>query len=332
MTNWDVSARAAQVHADALVWDNHGCVTLDLDNRYMPDLRRFRDSGVDMLVLNVGFDAYPWQRTVLRLAHLRHWVLTHPQDYVLALGVDEILRARQQGKLAIGFDIEGTVAIEEDLSLIRMFYDLGVRWMSIAYNLTNRVGGGIHDEDPGLTDFGRRVLDEMESVGMLVCCSHTGHRTCRDVFGYSRNPVLFTHSNPSALKEHPRNIPDDLMKACADSGGVVGINGIGIFLGDLQTRTESMVRHIDYAVQLIGADHVGIGLDYTIDPSLCVIDLTTVSSFYPPGCEYEDGVTLGQPEQLPEVTEGLLKLGYRDQEVRAVVGENLLRIARQVWK
>ncbi len=332
MTNWNVSPRAAEVHANALVWDNHACVTLDLDNRYMPDLRRFRDSGVDMLVINVGFDAYPWERTILRLAHLRNWLLTHPEDYVLALTVDEILRAGQEAKLAVCFDIEGTVAIEEHVSLIRLYYDLGVRWMSIAYNLTNRVGGGIHDDDPGLTDFGRRMLDEMASVGMLVCCSHTGHRTCRDVFEYSQNPVLFTHSNPSALKNHPRNIPDDLMKACAKSGGVVGINGIGIFLGDLQTRTESMVRHIDYAVQLIGADHVGIGLDYTIDPSVCEVDLTTVSSVYPPGCEYEDGVTLVQPEQLPEVTEGLLKLDYSDEEVRAVLGQNLLRVARQVWK
>lgn len=332
MPNWDVSPHAAQVHAEALVWDNHSCVTLDLDNRYMPDLRRFRDAGVDMLVLNVGFDAYPWERTVLRLAHLRRWVATHPEDYVLGLSVDEILRARQEGKLAIGFDIEGMVAIEEDLSLIRMYYDLGVRWMSIAYNLANRAGGGIHDDDPGLTAFGRQVLDEMESAGMLACCSHTGHKTCRGVFEYSRNPVLFTHSNPSALKSHPRNIPDDLMKACAESGGVVGINGIGIFLGDLQTRTESLVRHIDYAVQLIGADHVGIGLDYTIDPSVCVGDLTKVSNVYPPGCGYEDGVTLVKPEQLPEVTEGLLKLGYSDEEVRWVLGESLLRVARKVWK
>ena len=95
MTNWNVSPHAAEVHAEALVWDNHSCVTLDLDNRYMPDLRRLRPGGVDMLVLNVGFDAYPWERTVLRLAHLRRWVATHPEEYLLGLSVDEISRARQ---------------------------------------------------------------------------------------------------------------------------------------------------------------------------------------------------------------------------------------------
>src|SRR3546814_1364261 len=105
----------------------------------------------------------------------------------------------------------------------------------------------------------------MARVGMVACCSHTGYRTARDVIEYSRNPVIFSHSNPRALFDHPRNIPDDLMLGCARTGGVVCLNGIGIFLGNNDTSTENYFRHMDYAVQLVGAAHVGIGLDYLFD-------------------------------------------------------------------
>ena len=329
---WNVSDKASKLHDDALIWDNHACLTLDLDDHYLPQLKRFKDSGVDMVVLNVGFDLYPWERTVLRIAHLRRWLLAQSGLYRLIESVEDIWQAKRDNKLAVAFDIEGFVAVEEHISLIQFFYDLGVRWMLIAYNINNEAGGGVHDDDSGLTDFGRGVLDEMARVGMIACCSHTGPRTAMEVFEYSDNPVILSHSNPKALKDHPRNVSDELMQACAATGGVVGINGVGIFLDDVETKTESLLQHIDYAVELIGAEHVGIGLDYTVDPSVCDLDLTELSRAYPPENEYEDGVTLVKPEQLPELTERLLGLGYNEQDIRAVLGENWVRVAERVWK
>ena len=132
----------------------------------------------------------------------------------------------------MGFDIEGANAIGDQLSLLGLYRDLGVRWMLLAYNRNNRAGGGCQDEDPGLTAFGRRMLHEMARVGIVACCSHTGYRTAREAIDESPTPVIFSHSNARALVDHPRNIPDDLIKACAARGGVVGVNGIGIFLGD----------------------------------------------------------------------------------------------------
>src|SRR5690606_36645690 len=135
-------------------------------------------------------------------------------------------------------------AVADQPSLVSLYYELGVSWMLIAYNRNNAAGSGCQDEDRGLTDFGRMVIDEMTRVGMIVCCSHTGYRTAREVIDYSKNPVIFSHSNPRALRDHPRNIPDELMKACAARGGVVGINGIGLFLGENDNSTEAIVRHI----------------------------------------------------------------------------------------
>lgn len=340
MPNWTVSTQAASLHADALVWDNHACLQHETDDRFMPEVNRWPDSGVDMIVISVGFDVIPWQHTFRVLAIMRHWFLAHSDSFVLAHTADDIATAKREGKTAVAFNIEGTVAIQDQISLLRLYYDLGVRWMSIAYNLNNAAGGGCHDDDPGLSDFGRRVVDEMAEVGMVTCCTHTGYETARAVIDYSPNPVIFSHSNARALTDHPRNIPDDLMKACADKGGVVGINGIGIFIGDQKASIESMVGHLDYTVQLLGADHVSIALDFSVDSSTLDIDLTKPSDllpanfekFFPPGYGYESGVSIIRPEQFPEITEALLRLNYAETDIRKILGENLLRLARQVWK
>jgi membrane dipeptidase len=105
----------------------------------------------------------------------------------------------------------------------------------------------------------------MERLDMLVCLSHTGHRTARDVLAMAQRPVIFSHSNPATLRPYPRNIPDELIRACAETGGVVGISGIGAFLGDNDSRSEIYARHIDHVVKLVGAHHVSIALDHVLD-------------------------------------------------------------------
>jgi membrane dipeptidase len=229
------------------------------------------------------------------------------------------------------FDIEGGCALNETLSMVELYYELGVRWMLIAYNRNNALGGGCQDDDQGLTDFGRKVLDEMARVGMVACCSHTGFRTTMDVMEYSSNPVIFSHSNPFGIKQHPRNIKDEAIKASAKSGGVVGINGIGDFLGDNDDRTETIVRHIDYVVQLVGPEHVGISLDYVFDQQELDDYIKDNPETFPPELGYGPGLKMVRPEQIPEITECLLGLGYSDHDMRLILGENHLRIAKQVW-
>lgn len=327
------SSRATRLITSNLVWDNHACLPLNpRDTRFLPQLRRHKRAGFDVVSLNIGIGGDSIEQHVRMLATFRTWLQQHQDEFLLVTGYEDLERARREDKLAITFDIEGAGAVDDQPSLVRLYYDLGVRWMLIAYNRNNAVGGGCHDNDSGLSVFGRQVLDEMHEVGMVVCCSHTGERTVRDVFEYARAPVIFSHSNSRALKDHPRNICDDLMRLCAASGGVIGINGIGIFLGDNDNSTETYVRHVDHAVQTVGPEHVSLALDYVFDEADLQSYLTANRSMFPPGAGYDRTIRMVEPERLEAIVEGLIAKGYRDQDIARILGDNLMRVARQVWK
>jgi membrane dipeptidase len=266
------------------------------------------------------------------IAALRHWLLARPQEYLLLQQAGDVERARATGRLAVGFDIEGANAVGDQLSLIQLYYDLGVRWMLMAYNTSNRAGGGCQDEDGGLTNFGRAMVQEMERVGMLLCLSHTGHRTVREVLAIATQPLIFSHSNCAALHAHPRNIPDELIRACAATGGVVGINGVGIFLGKNDISSETYSRHVDHVVQLVGPAHVSIALDYVFDLRELEEHVEKMKGTFPPGLGYELGARFVPPEQLEEIVVTLQGWGYSDTDLTALLGGNLLRLAKQVWK
>ncbi len=329
---WNISPEASRLHHSALVWDNHTCLPIRPDDAFLPQLQRFRDAGVNMVSVNAMFDAIPLEQGLHTLACFRRWLLARPDEYVLVDTADDILRAKADGKLAVSFDIEGMRALGGQRDMVQLFYDLGVRWMLIAYNLNNAVGGGCQDDDQGLTDFGRLVLDEMAHVGMVVCCSHTGERTTMDVFAHTQNPVILSHSNPYTLKAHHRNITDAVMKGCAKTGGVVGLTGIGFFLKDEDTSTDNFVRHIDYAVDLIGPTHVALGLDYVFDPFELTEYLEKNRNFFPKSAGYVGLPGLIPPEQMPEITEALLQRGYPEPAICGILGENLLRVCRTVWR
>jgi membrane dipeptidase len=324
---------ASRVLASNLVWDNHACMPLrPHDQKFLPQLERWRKVGTDVVILNVGFGDTDIEGHIRTLANYRRWLKQHSDKYRIIETVRDIELARANGKLAIGFDIEGANAIADQTSLIQLYYDLGVRWMLIAYNRNNLVGGGCQDVDTGLTTFGREVVDEMGRVGMVVCCSHTGFRTTMDVMEYTTRPAIISHSNARALHDHPRNVTDQEMIACARTGGVVGLNGIGIFLGNNDNSTEAFVRHVDYAVELIGPDHVALGIDFAVDQSEIEEHIARMRSTFPAGLGYEGDVRIIPPEQLPDIVNRLLQMGYTEQNLRGLLGENLLRVAKAVWK
>lgn len=316
----------------ATVWDNHTCMPLDPhDERFLPQLERLHDAGVTVAGVNVGYGEHGIEAHVRMLAHFRAWIKARPDRYLLVERVDDIAEAKHSGRLGIFFDIEGANAVENQLTTIALYYDLGVRWMLMAYNRNNRVGGGCMDDDGGLTPFGHAVVAEMNRVGMVPCCSHTGKRTVLDVIAASATPVIFSHSNPRALWDHPRNVDDEVMLACARRGGVVGLNGVGAFHADVKSAT--FARAIDYVVQLAGIDHAGIGLDYVFDDEeLKAAFVATPHLFGADAIRFPNGCPFVQPEQLPEVAEILASMGYGDDDLRKVLGGNWLRIAREVWK
>jgi membrane dipeptidase len=334
MTDDDApSTTPADLLARSLVWDHHTCLPLrPHDESFLPQLARHKRAGFDMVTVNVGFGDMGIEQHLRMLATLRRWILARPQEYLLVDSADDIERARASGRLGLSFDIEGANAIGDQLSLVRLYHDLGVRWMLLAYNRNNGAGGGCQDDDGGLTPFGRELVFEMERVGMQVCLSHTGHRTARDVLAIATRPVIFSHSNCAAVHPHPRNIPDDLIRACAASGGVVGINGVGIFLGANDTSSETFARHVDHVVQLVGPAHVSIALDYVFDSQEIDEYVRTMQHTFPAGLGYELGARFVPPEQIGEIIAALQRRGYGDDDLRAILGGNLMRLARTVWK
>ncbi len=331
-----MNASAAALLERAIVWDNHTCLPLRPDDeRFLPELARVRASGVTVVSVNAGFGPQGIEEHVRMLAHFRRWLAARPDEYVLVRAVEDVERAKATGRLGVFFDIEGANAIADQLSLIELYYDLGVRWMLMAYNAGNRVGAGCLDErDDGLTPFGRAVVEEMNRVGMVVCCSHTGQTTALEVIEHSKAPVIFSHSNPRALWDHPRNVRDEAILACARRGGVVCVNGVGLFLGKNDARSETIARNVDYVARLAGIDHVGIGLDYVFDseevesyvrqhPEIFGRDAETVKEY---GCDFV------RPEQLVEITDSLLSMGYAASDIERVLGLNLVRLAREVWR
>jgi membrane dipeptidase len=324
---------ATAIISNAFVWDNHGCMPVGppYGTEYLPELHRYRDAGVDVVSLNVGFGEMDTADHFQTLASIRRWV-SMQDDCMLISTPADVETARQTGRLGICFDIEGANAIADQLPLIGAYHHLGVRWMLIAYNRNNQAGGGCQDEDTGLTSFGREVVREMERVGMVVCCSHTGYRTAADVLGMATKPVIFSHSNALALVPHPRNIPDDLIRACAQSGGVVGVNGIGLFLGPAgEDQAELVARHIDHMVQLVGPRHVGLGLDFVFDTAELEAHLKKMRATFPADLGYDAAISMVPPERLVDVVMCLLRRGYYQADLEAILGGNFLRVAHEAW-
>ena len=317
-----------------LVWDNHTCMPLHhADERFLPQLESCHAAGIDLITLNVAFGATGIERPIRMLALFRDWIARHADRLCLVTSVEGARAAKKAGKLGICFDIEGMDAVADQPNLVRLYYDLGVRWMLITYNRANAAGGGCLDEpDTGLTALGRRVIAEMNAVGMVLCCSHAGYRTAREAIDTSADPVIFSHSNPRALWNHPRNIPDELMRACAERGGVIGLNGLGVLLGLNDASIDHFVEHVEHAMSVVGENHVCIGLDYEYDQAGLAEMVASNPHLFPPE-HFPHGSTLKMipPWAVPDIAEALEKRGCSAQTIGKLLGGNLLRVAEQVW-
>ena len=305
--------------SETLVMDMHGCMPVRPgDTAFLPQIDRYRAAGVDAVFLNAGFGEHGVAEHIHMLATFREWIGGR-SDLVLIRDANSIQQAHAAEKLAVGFNIEGMNALGEDPDMVRLYRDLGVCWMLIAYNRNNPAGGGCQDDDNGLTAFGRTVIERMAQVGMILCCTHSGRRTALEAIEYSPNPVIFSHSNPRALHEHPRNIDDEMIRACAARGGVICLSGIGVFLGENVARPSKLAEHIDYVVQLVGLQHAGIGLDYVFDSQELDDYIAAMPDTFPPHL-YREGIRMVAPEQLGDTVAALQDKGYRDDDLHAIPG------------
>jgi membrane dipeptidase len=333
MSRWKVSADAADLHAAALVWDmTLPILTPGRSERKTDLFARFARSGFDMASITLAVDGMDFGAAARQVADHRRFVRERSETCALAESVEEVLRAREAGKLAVGFHFQGTAPFEDDLGWVDLSYKLGVRHALMAYNEKNRVGCGCHvSEDTGLTDFGRELIREMNRVGMIVDCAHTGYRTTMETIEASQSPVIISHTNVRALCDHPRCVWDDQIQACAAKGGVLGMTGLSGFLGEGGATPERLVDHIEHVVNLVGPQHVGLGLDYVYDLETFETFMERMPDRYPPESGYRDLRQI-ELEEAPRITDELLRRGYPEREIRGILGENWLGVCRGIWK
>lgn len=268
--------------------------------------------------------------------HLR-FVREQSRELHLATSVEEITRARNDGRIAIVFGWQVADGIGENEEMLEGFHRLGLRSCGLAYNVGNYVGSGCVDPAQGpLSRFGERVVEKLQELRIVVDIGgHCSEATSLDALRVARGPVVCSHTNPRALRDNPRNMTDALMLAIARTGGVVGITTFNFFLAAAgQASIEDYLKHIDYAVRLLGDEHVGLGLDQIIGRQITgpVDPRKFPPTAYPPMYEdwiYVDG--LADFSGVPQITAGLIARGYSQEAITRIMGGNWLRVWREVW-
>lgn len=272
----------------------------------------------------------------MRLCDLAH------QDYARVVHeVADILAARECGQIGVVLCLEAATPIENEVDRIDILYGFGVRQMGIAYSEANTLGSGLKEHsDGGLTVFGKRAIQRMNKLGIAIDVSHSGDRTCLDVFEASSRPVLITHAGARAVWPTARMKPDVVLTACAQSGGVLGIEAAPhttISRTHSRHSIESVMDHFEYCVDLMGIEHVAFGPDTLFGDHVGLhknVDLgaTNDPKTLPPyeTVEYVDGLE-NPGENFHNIIGWLVKHGYTDEDIRAVVGGNILRVLQRVW-
>lgn len=259
---------------------------------------------------------------------------------------EDIMEAKENRKLGIILAFQTTTPFATNPDLVRAFYKLGIRITLLAYNQRNFVGDGCEERtDCGLSNFGIRYIRKCNECGILLDLSHTGYRTAMETIELSEDPVAITHSNPRAVYNSPRNIGDDLMLAVAKKGGVIGMNGFPAFLGNSSRPSmDTFLEHLRYVVDLVGVNHVGLGIDYyeymagvasdndahKMYNRLIQSGTWTAKTYPAPPWYYPEGIEL--PEKMPNLAGALVRSGYSEEEIRKILGLNFVRLFDKVWR
>jgi len=371
---------ANQIHASSLVIDSHADTTqrlldenFDMANPPAGDLgnldfAKAKAGNLDAEFFSIWVEPKEFKgqyahRTLALIDSVYQQAAKHPDKMMMAFSPWDIERAHRQHKLAALLGIEGGHSIENDIRLLREYYRLGVRYMTLTWSNTNEWADSSGDIDDtsvqhhnGLTEFGKDVVYEMNRLGMLVDVSHVSDKTFFDTLLASRSPVIASHSSSRVLTNHPRNMTDDMLRAIARAGGVVMVNYYSAFVDenwrkayDAQAKERTaaveavaqqykdadpvtryresdkiakqwaskiprppfsaIIDHIDHVAKVAGADHTGLGSDFDGTPSM------------PQG--------LDSAADLPKITDALLKRGYTGEQIRKILGGNLMRVFRE---
>ena len=307
-------------------------------------LQAWEASGVTCVVQNAGREGMDPLRLLRRLGNFTHALDMMPDHLVRATGAGDIERAKREGKRALVLSINGVplpqqwTSVPDELTLVRVFHQLGVRMMHLTYNRRNMIGSGDGEAvDGGLSDFGRHVIAEMNRLGVLPDVSHSGRRTSKEAAEASEQPVIISHSACAVLYDHYRSKTDEVIRAVADTGGLMGVCAVPQFLGGTGD-IHAMLNHIDHVVKVAGIDHVAIATDYSYRSRRAGEEYRKVPQRRRRQPDWEAlwptplGPTPKSQKTMawtnwPLFTVGLVQRGYSDPDIRKIIGENALRVA-----
>lgn len=303
-------------------------------------------SGVTAIQITAAYPDDTFEQAVRRMATYFPLVRTEPR-LAIVTRADQIPALHAEGRVGIILTFQGADPIGDRLELAEALHRIGLRVLQLTYNERNAVGDGCCEpSNAGLSRFGRRLVQLLNEIGVLIDLSHAGARTSLEAIDLSVKPCIFSHSNPAALFPNPRNVTDEQMKAVAAKGGLVGISSYPPITWDGSDRRPSfddLLRAIDYATQLVGPRHVAIGTDSVATTGAYPADLAArLRASYPeisggyharfagvPSPGDLEGFA-GMPD-LPKLRAGLLARGYAAEDVAGIMGENLLRVYREAW-
>jgi membrane dipeptidase len=319
-----------ELHDDAIVID--GLIIAKWNRELLEDMRRGGLTAANCTVsVWEGFQATV--DNIVRSSAL----MAECSDLVRPVRTTaDISRAKEEGKTGIIFGFQNAHAFEDQIGYVEIFKQLGVGIVQLCYNTQNLVGTGCYERDGGLSGFGREIVAEMNRVGIMCDLSHVGSRTSEEVILASEKPVCYSHCLPSGLKEHPRNKSDEELKFIADHGGFVGVTMFTPFLrAGTDATIDDYVEAIEYVMNIVGEDAIGIGTDFTQGHGQDFFEWLTHDKGYarrltsfgkiinPEGIR-----TVGE---FPNLTEALLRNGFSEGQVRKIMGENWVRVLKDVW-
>jgi membrane dipeptidase len=287
---------------------------------------------VDALLATVG--ALEGFRTTM--AVLAEWLeIDRSQQHKIRIcrTVAEIRAAKAAGETAIVVHFQGSDPIESEVDFLNVYHASGLRVMQLTYNPRNRIGDGCFEPtDIGLSRFGKKVIRRMEDLGIVVDLAHAGVRTAMEAAAAATRPFVISHANARKLLDTPRNATDEMIKAVAASGGVIGLCAAPFFLArDKPATLEMLIDHAAYMADLVGAQHIGIGLDFADEDEEDYVYYGYDERYIPmPPWIWPKGIA-GHAE-ASNIAPALRARGFSESETRGILGENFLRIFAEVWR
>ncbi|MFT4234398.1 MAG: membrane dipeptidase [Microbacterium sp.] len=310
-------------------WDQHACPDIST-TASLDALGRYETPSA--VSLNVGYAPHSGAQSRAAIAHHKT-VLARRDDAAFTGTLAEVDAALAAGKAAVWFDLEDTAPLDGRTDAVAEFYALGVRTMLTTYNAGNAAGSGCMDAvDEGLTAYGMQIVREMNAVGMVVDAAHVSARSMADMLDISEAPVIVSHTAARSLHDARRCITDAQARAIGGSGGVIGVCGIGIFLGENEGTVNAMVRHIEHFADTVGVAHVGIGSDFSFDIDEVTREIRESPELFPEEITRYGEIRMVPPEQVTTIPGALRARGWSDDDIDAVCFANFRRIAAHVWR